>query len=159
MTESDLNKEIKKEKDLGNAAILQSLRDSLEHSNAAALHPEMIPGFAKKHLPAALRDKKIVFSADRVNPSTLAHEVGHILDFDEIAKKPFLNKFMSKYFRSNISAEESAWKNAPGKINEKTKEEALGTYRRARNYPLIGMLVGGALGAAVDYAVLKGAYR
>jgi hypothetical protein len=155
MTRTDLQKAIDKEKTIDKIQVLQSLRDGLEYGNALALHPAMVPLFMKKHLPSLLHDKRMIFSADKVDPSVIAHEIGHIVDFDELIKKPFWKRFYEKHLRSSLAAEEAAWNKAPGKIDEKKKTEALDSYRRARNFPLIGAVAGGIVDVATIALMAK----
>lgn len=149
ITESDLNRMIKKEKDLKTVSAYQGLRNALEHGNAMALHPEMVPKLLKWMLPEKLRDKKVIFAADKVHPSTLAHEMGHIIDFDEVGKSGFLKKFYKKNLRSTMKTEVAAWEKAPGEKHDQAREEALSTYRRGLRYPVIGAIGGGLIGAAI----------
>lgn len=154
ITRSDLHKLIDKEKDMGKAQVLQALRNNLELGNAMALHPDMVSGLMKRFLPESIRDRKIIFSSDKVHPSIMAHEAGHIVDFDE-KHGPFKN-FYRKYLRGTLAIEQAAWEKAPGKNHDEIKEKAISTYKKARNYPIIGALAGGVLGAAGDLALHRG---
>lgn len=154
ITRSDLHKLIDKEKSSNKAQILQGLRNGLELGNAMALHPDMISRFMKGFIPDSIKDKKIIFSSDKVHPSIFAHEAGHIIDFDE-KRGPF-KKFYKDYIRGTLAMEQAAWEKAPGKNHDEIKEKAISTYKRARNYPIIGALAGGIMGIAGDVALRKG---
>lgn len=149
VTRSELNTLIDKQKTISDVSVLQAFRDALEHGNAMALHPEMARGL-EHHLPKEFRNKKVIFSADKVHPTVLAHEVGHIIDFEELKNSSFFKRLFKKHLRSTVGEEEAAWGRAPGEIDETIKEDALNTYKRARNWPILGILAGGLAGAGID---------
>lgn len=154
-TASDLSKEIEKEKNPQHKKNLGYLRDALKAGNAFASYPTET--FFSNDLPPVLRGKKIVGTGDQTHPSQMAHEIGHIIDFDEAAKAPALKRFYRKFLRSQAAEEEAAWSKAPGEIDTKIRDEALRSYRRSRNYVLTGALAGGGLGAAINKVLNQGA--
>lgn len=154
-TVSDLNKIIKKIDDMDHRAVAQSLRDAAEHSNAMAVHPSMGGMLVnlEKLLPKELGTKFVV-TEDKVNPSVLAHELGHIKDFDDVAKANFLMRAL-KGFRTTGMVERAAWDKAPGKVDQDVKDRALSTYNKGFWYPLIGTIGGAVAGGGLAHLLSK----
>lgn len=152
LTPNDVNK-LLKHKDLESAdkTLLTFVRDQLKRGNALSSHPAM-GGF--KNLPGKYKNKPLIISSEKIDPSVMVHEAGHLIDFEQASKKPTLKRLYNRYIRTTISKEEAAWDKAPGKYDQKIKEEMLGTYIRGRNYSL-GGLIGGGLLASLIHSYVK----
>jgi hypothetical protein len=136
LTRNDLHKMVGTSESTKEMAVYQALRGLCE-GNAAAIPKSWTADHIFEPTPH-LKGKNVILSADDIHPAVIAHEMGHIIDFD---------KNGNGLFRGTLSKEENAWANAPGnqKDYEKTKELALGTYRRQAKYRRNGMIVGGLL--------------
>jgi len=155
LTTSDITKHIKTEKKLDKVQIWQGLRDTVEVDNAFALDTEVLPEFVQKQLPKQLQKTKVIATNDKVRPSTIAHEIGHMIDFAEIKKSPFLSRIYKKYLRSTVKSEEAAWEKAPGKGFEEDRDRALATYKMGRNFPLYGAMAGAVVAGAIPILLKK----
>lgn len=153
VTEKELRKHIKSMKGIWHKHTLSQYADLLSKGNAFASHPEL--GGINLLMPEILREKKIIMCGNRVHPSVLAHEMGHIVDYDEISRKPFFKKFLSKYIRGVVGREEDAWKKAPGKGHEELQGDALKTYKTSVYGLPLGMGVGALLGGLVGAKLHK----
>lgn len=147
VTESELRKKIKGEGGFLRKRQLESFADALSKGNAFAYHPEI--GGLHIMVPDFMRNKKIIMSADKVHPSVLAHEMGHVIDYDEIGKKPAFKKFVSKYLRGTVGRETAAWDKAPGNGHEELKVPALRSYKNVAYGLPIAAGVGGILGGLI----------
>lgn len=165
MTNSDLHKKVKSAKDYKTMQFYQHMRQATE-GNAAAL-PKRITSSAliKRQIPEEFHNKNIIIADDKVHPAVLAHEAGHIIDFNEVDNLPFLKRVFKKAFHGTVSKEEAAWDKAPQKDGikgfEEKREGALDTYKRGRNYPIIGGALGAGLGGLAMYLMNKhaGAFK
>ena len=105
---------------------------------------------------AANPETNEIITPDKVNPSILAHEAGHLIDNDDIKKSPFWKRFAKK-FRSQVSEEATAWDKAPDQetIDQEVRDLALGTYKRHRNFANIGTAAGAIIGGVGGAALHK----
>ena len=90
-----------------------------------------------------------ILLGDKVAPSAVAHEVGHVLSYRNMSKLP--EEEQRKLIKT-IAQEEDAWRRAPGKIDEELKQRALDTYYagdRVGKAALVGSLLGGVAGAII----------
>lgn len=136
--------------------IIKRLAKSLEVPEGAfAIHPEMggatsPGGVLFKQFP----DKKIVGSSDKTSKSIMAHEIGHLIDYDKIEKQKFLKKFYNKSLRNQVKKEEAAWDLAPeGPYEGPDKDLPLQTYKnhqKANRVTLAGTSIGAATPAVVS---------
>lgn len=162
LTNSDLHKRVKDSKDIKTMQFFQTMRTATE-GNAAAIPKQMTSKWLLKKfvLPKEFHDKNIIIADDKVHPAIIAHEAGHIIDFDETDRAGLFKKIWKKHVRGTVGMEEAAWDKAPGTehINQKelsTKREgALGTYRRGRNWPLMGGAIGAGLGGFAGHVLSK----
>lgn len=148
-TYTDLKDLAKKEKDPTHKAVYTVLAKKLEDGNAGAIHPINITPFIKANTPKRLTETPVIICGDKVHPDVLAHEMGHIIDFDEVSKKGRVKKFLDLSLTTTVSREERAWDKAPGATNE-FREGAVGTYKtvaKRRNFSLAVAALGGIAGA------------
>lgn len=155
LTNEELHAKVKKSKTIDELEFLQLLRSASE-GNAAAIPKHVTESGVTKHLvPERFRGKNYIITDDKVNPAILAHEAGHIIDFDQVEKSPFLKKFFTKLFRGTVAIEAAAWDKAPKVDGMKEKDfkemrdGALATYKRGRDYPIFGALGGAAVPLAI----------
>ena len=149
-TNKDLHKKVKDTKDIGEMRFWQMLRAATEGNAAAMPESESKPGPVRKRLlsalgikaPQELEGKNIVFADDKVPASVMAHELGHIIDFDE-ERKGGLSKKLQNAFSLPYRSERAAWDKAPkhGIKDEefnRVRKNMLGTYYNGLIYPLVG---------------------
>jgi hypothetical protein len=152
-TTSDLHKKVHDAKTMDDMNFWQMLR-SLGEGNAAAIPKKETKN--NKQIPKELRNKNIIVSADKINPLIMAHEAGHVIDFNDIET----GKEKLPFFTHPDRYEHAAWDKAPDvkaskKDYERVRTGAVGTYQRARNYPLAGLAIGGLGGLGVGYGLDK----
>lgn len=155
LTSSDLRELIEEESDAGKKDILSDWKETVDRGNAFAIHPQMSSAALHDRLPDAVAHKKTIITGDKVQPAVLAHEAGHIIDYEEIAKSPAFKRFV-KHLRSTVRLENAAWDKAPLTTSPDTqaiRDNLVGTYERGRNYTIAGALAGTLLGAATDHAL------
>lgn len=141
VTGSTLNALSKKEKDPIKKQVIEYLKHYTK-DNAASMDQRYTSAF-RKHIPKEFAGQNLIITADKVAPSVLLHEAGHVVDFEDIRNKDFLSRSFIRAFRPKYMSEVAAWDKAPGKIDDRIKDVALRSYRRGY-YPEIT----GALGAA-----------
>lgn len=95
--------------------------------------------------------KEYIALPDETTPSVIGHEIGHYLSHKEIEKLPPERQVLRL---ETSTQEEEAWKKAPVKVDQRTRDNALRTYRYSK-YPAAGVLLGG-LGGGILGALLKG---
>lgn len=154
LTRNDLHRLIDKEKSYGKRTILQSLRDITENGNAGAIHQSKIKGTSKKYLPDVLTKNHVILSDNKIVPSILLHEAGHIIDYEKETNKDFLPKMWSK-MRSTYKQEIAAWDEAPGEVNKKMRENALSSYSPTYHGVRGGALAGATLGLVTGLKMMK----
>lgn len=165
-TNKDLHKKVKGATKLDEMQFWQAMRGGTE-GNAAALPAQSTEGwlfelsqkFPGPKVPDEIKGKNVIISDDKVHPAILAHEAGHIIDFDE-EKKGGWPKKLKNTFSLPLREEYAAWEKAPRHgIDpaefEDYREGALGTYKRALIYPLVGGGLGVGAGMLLDKYVLK----
>jgi hypothetical protein len=138
-TRSDLKKMKPKNPGAIEKHLYEHFDEQLGQGNAFAVNGEQNKNL--KHLPQFLKEKAIV-TGDKVHPSIMVHEAGHLIDFDETDKKTFLKRVYDKHLRSTLKMENQAWDKAPGEYDDKIKDTALSTYEARHAGKVIGSLLG-----------------
>ena len=167
LTNSDLHKGVKNSKTVQEMQFWQTLRHATE-GNAAAVPASATKGFlfelgqklpTSMKIPEHPKGKNMIVSDDKVNPVAFAHEVGHIIDFDNAEKGGAPTK-IKNFFSLPFREERAAWDLAPKdgldphEVDD-TRKGALGTYYGSIGYPLGGALLGGASAALLGKVLAK----
>jgi len=149
VTESELRKHVDGMEGFYHKHMLKNYAELLGKGNAFAYHPEM--GGLDFAIPDIIKGQKVIMSADKVHPSILAHEMGHIIDFEEISKRPKLKRLVEKHLRGTVKREEEAWNKAPGKGHDHLRDVALNTYKTGVYGVPLAVGAGGFLGGLIGH--------
>jgi len=158
ITIKELEQLIRDEDDKVRKEFLKGLRSVVTGGNAAAIHPYVIERERLGHLvPDSIKAQPVILTAEKVNPSVIAHEMGHVIDYDIVAQQNFLKKFLANR-RSTLKVEHAAWEKAPGSGHDEVKETALQTYKNSKKVDILmnlGTIAGVAAGAGLGFLAKK----
>lgn len=166
MTSTELHNKVKAARTADEMNFWQLMRAHSE-GNAAAIPADATKGFLFElgqkiplalKIPDEIKGRNVIISDDKVHPAILAHEVGHIIDFD-ITEKGGIPTKLKNALSLPFRAERAAWDLAPKKgihpaRMEEIRKGALSTYYGSLGYPLLGGALG-ALGAGGAYLLAK----
>lgn len=92
------------------------------------------------------KNKYIITTNDLVSPSTMGHEMGHIIDWENTKRSKPIRKFV-RHIAPKYFSERRAWDFSPIQpVDPKERKLALKTYSDDLLYSLVGSGIGGMVG-------------